>query len=199
MGFIEMGGSLFMVSPNQAKVRNVVAKRTLQKELKISGFINPSFCSGDENVSSEIEYSTITVGRISKFKNIFWLHKKCEPTGIYSLVITGKVNEYFEEDYYNNNKDWKFPQETKFDLEHSDVLNHFSKSGLFVSTCSEESYGITALEALSHGCSIALITNTSNHHSSEIVPARSSHYCNIKGSIGHNDFADLVKKDDIIL
>ena len=195
--FTDLGGTVFMVSQNQFNVRNKMANRILHRDLEVSGTLSPAFCTGKEYVNQEIEYPVITIGRISMSKNAFWLHKKSQPVNLHSLVITGKVKEYLKKEkdynYYLSNADWKYPQETKFDLNHDKVLDCLSKSGVYVSTCADESFGITALEALSHGCPLLLLSATDSH-SSECIPSDPSHYHLISSKIKSDEFLTLVKK-----
>lgn len=197
INFTDFGGTVFMVSQNQYQVRNEVANRVLNRNLKVSGVLPSAFCTGTETVNPNIEYPVITIGRISRSKNAFWLHKKSQPINLHSLVITGKVKEYLsveaDHNYYLQNIGWKYPQETKFDLDHQEVLNCLSKSGIYVSTWTEESFGITALEALSHGCPLLLLSTTGSH-SSECIPSDSSHYQLIKPGIKSEEFLTYVKK-----
>lgn len=196
--FTDNGGKAFMVSKHQFEVRNKISKRVHNRELKISGFINSSFCSGNEYVSESIEFPVITCGRFSKEKNSFWLHKKCSEIDFHSVVLTNMIllNEA-NKDYFNRNKDWSYPQETVYDQTHEKVLDYFSKSGVYVSTCLNESWGITAMESLSHGCFLIILTDSSSSHASEIIPACSNHYFKIKSSIKSKEFFDLIVKNQL--
>ena len=50
-----------------------------------------------------------------------------------------------------------------------------SRGGVFVSTWPLETWGITALESLSHGLPTILLTDKSGHHASEMIAADPSH------------------------
>jgi UDP:flavonoid glycosyltransferase YjiC (YdhE family) len=61
-------------------------------------------------------------------------------------------------------------------------MKHISKAHSFVSTWSLESWGITALESLSHGIPTILLTDSSDKHASEAIAADSSHIIKLKKS-----------------
>jgi glycosyltransferase involved in cell wall biosynthesis len=50
-----------------------------------------------------------------------------------------------------------------------------SRGSVFVSTWPLETWGITALESLSHGLPTILLTDKSGHHASEMIAADPSH------------------------
>lgn len=195
--FIENGGPVYMMSENQYIGMDRLTKRIAGKPLNITGYINSAFCSGTESISADIEYDAITIGRMNREKNPFWLHKKLAGTNKHSLVLTSYVKEFMNSDqeaYYSENRNWEFPQETIYGLSHDKVHDKLSKSGCYISTHPRESWGITALEALSHGLPTMLITDSTGIHSSECIPASKDHILNIKSGIKPSDLAILVDK-----
>ena len=68
-----------------------MAERTNQRPLKVSGFINPSYCKGEPKPLSDIEFDVGTIGRCDKNKNPFKLHNMIEGSELKGLVITSKT------------------------------------------------------------------------------------------------------------
>lgn len=192
------GASIFFVSEHQYNARNKTYRRMKDAILPYSGFITPSFCSGNEQISSDILYDVGTIGRANKEKNPFWAHKICSKSGLSSLVLTSKIDEYHKNTkngiYLNNNQHWKSPQDTFYNLPHDEVMKYISLCGLYLSTWNNESFGITALEALSYGVPLCLISDSNDSHASECIPASPKHFCNIKKNITPAEFHELVKK-----
>ena len=91
--FIENGGTLAMVSQWQYKGMNKLCQRIHKHELELNGgFINSAFCSGDEEVSDDIVYDCITVGRVDATKDPFALHKVTNSLDLKSIVLTSNSN-----------------------------------------------------------------------------------------------------------
>lgn len=195
--FIKSGGNVYMMSENQFLGMDKLSKRVANSPLILSGYLNSSFCSGLESVSHNIEYDAITIGRMNREKDPFWIHKKLQNTGKHSLVLTSYIKEFMNEDqiiYRQENLHWNIPQETLLGLSHTDVHEKLSKSGCYISTHPRESWGITALEALSHGLPTMLITDSTGVHSSECIPASKDHILNIKSGINPSELVNLVDK-----
>lgn len=196
--FIEKCGVLAMVSDHQYQGMNKLSLRIDGIELLLNGgFINSAFSKGDEKVSEEILYDAATVGRTDKTKNPFWLHKKVENSKIHSLVLTSHVPELLYGDhreYYENNIHWKYPNETIRGLSHKETMETMSKSGCYVSTCPVETWGITALEALAHGLPTVLVTNSTNTHASECIPASSEHITKLKSNVKSDEVVEVIRK-----
>lgn len=71
------------------------------------------------------------------------------------------------------NKHWDGLRETKFNLKHTEVMDHLSRSGVYLSTCARETWGITALEAFARGIPVVLFRTGANRHkhaSEDIAP-----------------------------
>jgi glycosyltransferase involved in cell wall biosynthesis len=64
----------------------------------------------------------------------------------------------------------------------------------YVSTCPYESWGITALEALTHGLPLVLVTDSSGTHASQNVAAADSDYVLISKSIKLREFEELLER-----
>ena len=67
-----------------------------------------------------------------------------------------------------------------------------SKSGVLVSTWPLESWGITALEALSHGLPLIIVTDSSGKHSSTAIAASDTHYKCVKTGIKPKDLEEII-------
>ena len=86
-------------------------------------------------------------------------------------------------------------------VSHNDVIDNLSKCGSYFSTWDNETYGITALEALSCGVPIILNSYKDGTHASEIIPADKRHYKiipkNNKDALidAINSFKHIDKKD----
>ena len=105
------------------------------------------------------------------------------------------VSEYQSNaEYLDKNRHWQEPQTTLFDLDHNVVLETIAKCKVFCSTCPEESYGITAQEALGHGLPAILITDKSNKHASESIAVHKTHYRKLPKSCSKADFVATVKE-----
>jgi hypothetical protein len=193
--FTDNGGLLFMMSENQFTGLDKLSERTNNRKLTLSGYINSAFCSGTETPSEHLEYNATTIGRMNRAKDPFWLHKKLDKSDQNSLVLTSLVKEFLTPDqteYYEENKHWVSPRETFYNQDHVTVLNNLSKSGCYVSTHPGESWGITALEALSHGIPTILKCFKSLVHSSECIPASPKHIFKVN-NMNKTEFADLVR------
>jgi glycosyltransferase involved in cell wall biosynthesis len=80
-------------------------------------------------------------------------------------------------------------------LEHTKVIKTLSRSKSFVSTCPNESWGITAMEALGCGVPVILITNNdTDTHASEDIAADPSHYRKIKLRDAKKGLMSLVRE-----
>jgi hypothetical protein len=109
-------------------------------------------------------------------------------TSAYELIPT-------QQEYYDQNQHWKDPKETIYNLPYLDVMDHLSRSGVYFSTCSRETWGITALEAFSRGVPVILIKNASNKnkHASEDIAPSSDFYSTI-GKKNEKEFSDAMNK-----
>ena len=192
------GHSIFFVSEKQKIYYDSMAKRTKQKCVPISGYFVPSYCEYNSKLKKSdllIEYECGTIGRCNKRKNPFIMKYMLEDTGISNLVITQtpsqEIEYYPSEDtirYYNKqlDKNW---DNVLWDLPHDKVFENISKCKTYFSTWSEETYGITALEALSCGVPIILNCDKYEQSASEIIPVSTNHF----KKIPHNNKELLIK------
>jgi len=201
--FMDQGVHVYFVSEVQHEFHSKMSKRINDVDIHTpTGYIHSSYISNDFVVSKEHDYDVGTIGRMDPMKNPFFIHNKAKGTGMKSLVISGKVKAsdfkpgHPIEGYQNKNLDWKEPQTTMLGLPHNEVLMNMSKCKTFVSTCADESWGITSLEALGAGIPIMLVINekSGSNHASEIIPAAPGHYMKISRKISNDDFKDVAMK-----
>lgn len=163
----------------------------------ISGLINSAYANPQHQPSSVIQYDAGTIGRSEMSKNPFWIHKKLQNTGLTSLVLTGKNYAYRNPkqiDYLEKNSGWEAPQWTIRGLPHADTMNEVAKCGVYISTWPHESWGITALEALSHGCPTILVTDSTGKHASECIPANPDHIRKVQSNIKPGDLVSIIRE-----
>jgi len=198
-GLIKMmdsGVDVYMVSQHQYDFYDAQCQRLLKRSIgKIKGLVNPAFADENAYPDEEILYNVATIGRNISSKDPFWVHKKISASGLTSLVLTSKPQKYKSDDHNNyveKNANWQFPQRTLYGLSHSENMKHVAKSGSFVSTWPLESWGITALESLSHGIPTILLTDGSEKHASEAIAADASHILKMRKSSTHEDIVKTV-------
>ena len=146
--------------------------------------------------SEKYEWDCSTVGRSDNEKHPFFIHKKLSSSDKVSLVMTNdavyksaRMNQYVAD-----NQDWDCPQCTKRFLPHDEVLKNISKSKVFVSTWPDESWGITAMEALGCGVPLILMAGKTGEHCSECIPADKSHFIKLsRRSVTEKEFNDAVE------
>jgi hypothetical protein len=191
--FIDSGGHLYFVSEIQRNHHMENVERITGKKLfGVQGTINSSYASGDEVVSKKIIYDTVTIGRTDVMKNPFLLHKKLAGTNLSSCVLTNAENfqtNVNQQKYWNDNLHWEPPQYTYRGLSHGETLKTMSEASVYVSTMPVESWGITALEALTHGLPIILFSDKSKQHASSDIPADSSHVRVVEKTISSHELA----------
>ncbi len=171
-----MNHSCFFVSEYQLSIINEMAKRFKTDKIEADGFINSSFVRGDKPKLNDIEYDCITIGRCEPTeKKPFLLKEYLKDTDYKSMLITTHPRSDKERKYIDKNSDW---DNVLMGIEHSKAMEHLSKSMTYFSTMPFETWGITALEALSHGVPIILNAKKMKH-SSESIPASKRHYKNI--------------------
>lgn len=195
--FTNKGGHLYFVSQNQHEFYDANCKRITGSYIKgVKGYINSACVIGNEQVyMKDREFDAVTVGRTLSSKDPFWIHKKLEHTNLSSAVITGDTissKKQKEKKYFEKNQKWQKPQYTFRGLPHKETLLTMSKGGVYVSTCTFESWGITALEALSCGLPLILVTDVSGKHSSMSIPASSNHYKNIPKTIESKELKYII-------
>jgi hypothetical protein len=178
--FTDAGGHLYFVSKHQHELYNELSNRILGHPVEnVSGYINPAFCEGFEAYNPQPPlYDVVTIGRTSYIKDPFWVHNRLKDSALTSAVITTgghHLESGNEKKYYQANLDWQSPRTVFRDLNHRDGLAKMSLGSVFVSTWPLETWGITALESLSHGLPTILLTDKSGHHASEGIAADPSH------------------------
>ncbi len=176
---LKNGHSLFLVSNLQKKYYDGMNERIGKMNKKIGkrplpiNLLNPSFCKTKPEIL-DIEYDCGTIGRCDKEKNPFKLKDMTKDTDFRTLVISSKSSNTDKQgQYYEKNKNWS---DTIWDKHHDEVVKNISKCGTFFSTWNRETWGITALEALSCGVPVILNSNKNGDHASEIIPASENHY-----------------------
>jgi len=172
---ISKGHSMFFVSKWQEKKYREMAERTGQEVLPIAGYVNPSYCKVKPKLVEQ-EYDCGTIGRCDNGKAPFKLKTMTKGKDIKSLVITSKTQVNSDIKYYERNKDW---EDTVWDLPYKEVMKNISKCKTYFSTWDKETWGITAMEALSCGIPVILNSDKDGDHASEIIPAHESHYIKI--------------------
>lgn len=196
--FTDNGGHLYFVSRNQYEYLSQMSFRLYGHKIeKVKDFINPAYTEDSFVVSKEIEYDAITVGRAEALKNPFWIHKKLKDYNKTSLVITNSgsfLRNEKHDKYYFDNLNWQYPQETKRDLKHDDVIKHIAKSVCYISTCPDESWGISALEALSCGVPLIIVTNKNHKHSSTEIAVDSKHYKLVRSNIKSEELIKIIEE-----
>lgn len=197
--FVSAGGTLAMVSEWQYEGMNKLSNRLFKKNLPLHGYINPAFCSGDEYFENEWTHDAVTIGRTNNAKNPFWLHKKLQGSNKTSLVLTNSPSEEElygpHKAYYDANVHWDYPQETLRGLPHADVMKRIHNGKYYVSTWPVETWGITALEALSRGIKVILSCNSTMTHASETIAANPNHVVKVKSTVKQDDLIDILNKD----
>jgi hypothetical protein len=172
---IDIGHSMFLVSKWQEKKYRDMAERTGQRVLPIAGYVNPSYCKVKPKLVEQ-EYDCGTIGRCDNGKAPFKLKTMTKGKDIKSLVITSKTQVNSDIKYYERNKDW---EDTVWDLPYKEVMKNIAKCKTYFSTWDKETWGITAMEALSCGVPVILNSDKDGDHASEIIPASESHYIKI--------------------
>ena len=142
------------------------------KDIDISGYLNSSYCKVKTKLVDPI-WDCGTVGRCDRNKKPFLLKQLLKDTKISNLVITGKYQSQNDKKYYEDNKEQK---NVLWDISYDEVMDNISKFGTYFSTCNHETWGITALEALSCGVPVILNSFKDGTHASEIIPESKDHY-----------------------
>ena len=169
---VDNGHSVFWVSKWQEKKYRKMAERTNQRVIPISGYVNPSYCKQKPQIN-KTEYDCGTIGRCDSGKNPFKLKHMTKGRDVSSLVITSKTQSNKDVPYYNKNKDW---DNVVWDEPYDKVIDNIAKCNTYFSTWNGETWGITAMEALSCGVPVILNCDNDGDHASEIIPAHKSHY-----------------------
>ena len=175
------GHSVFFVSKFQKEYYDKMSDRINDSRISFVDYINPSFCDIRKDIKN-IVYDCGTIGRCQKTKNPFLLKEMLRDTKMKSLVLTSTPmidlndNSKFEKIHIKYYETAKSYNDVLWNLKHDKVLENISKCGSYFSTWDMETFGITALEALSCGVPIILNSHKSGTHASEIIPASKEHY-----------------------
>lgn len=157
--------SIFTVSPGHKHFIENECKRMDNKNISLDGYIFPEYAHKTSVVEAEYDFSTI--GRMCPDKNPLLLAKYCFNTNYsYKIFSNMEFPNYFEK-----NKKYLNEKFLNLDLNHDDIIQEMKKSSVFFSTWDKETFGITALEALSSGVPVILNTNKKLHHASECIPS----------------------------
>lgn len=192
----DSGAHLYFVSPIQLEYHRTMAKRIKNVDFgEIKGFINSSYVSTDNVVSTEFVYDCATVGRNDNEKNPFLIHKKLQKSGLNTLVLTNhaKYDNDAQNEYVMKNSSWVAPQHTIYGLPHNQVMNTLAKSKVFCSTWPKESWGITTMEALGLGMPTILMCKD-NVHASESIAADPTHIVKLNMDCADSEFEVAVRK-----
>ncbi|PHS22155.1 MAG: hypothetical protein COA84_13320 [Robiginitomaculum sp.] len=191
----DAGHHIYFVSNSQLNFHVDMAQRIANVDFgPIKGLINPAYC---DNVSGPLKqyYDCATIGRTDTTKNPFLLHKKLGGSNLHTVVMTSSVDVKSASinAYAKANSNWSGQQRTIYDQCHQDVMYNLACSKSFMSTCPAESWGITALEALSQGCPLILVTSDKIPlHASERIAADKSHYRTVNANATQDEFIDCV-------
>lgn len=165
--------SCYMVSKYQHEWYKAMAKRMNADDVVIDGYINSSYVRGDKPKLFDIKYDCCTIGRCDPVeKKPFLLKDWLETTTFKTILMTNTPTDEKEMRYLNKNSHW---DGVLLDLKHKDVMKTLSQSMSYFSTCPMETWGITALEALSHGVPIILNSKNDSHASTELCDSK-NHY-----------------------
>ena len=189
---IDNGHSVFWVSKWQEKKYKKMAERTNQRVVPITGYVNPSYCKQKPQIN-ETEYDCGTIGRCDSGKNPFKLKHMTKGRDVSSLVITSSTQLKKDIPYYNKNKYW---DDVVWNEPYDKVIDNIAKCNTYFSTWNGETWGITAMEALSCGVPVILNCDNDGDHASEIIPAHKGHY----KMIPNNDkdaLYDAIKSFDV--
>ena len=148
------------------------SKRLGQRNITFSGIIKPDFAVKRDLCINDLKYDIVTIGRPSPDKNPFLLNKLMEETNKNILTMSYvPKNGDKEIKYYEKNRHWN---SVLLNEPHSSIMDELSKSKTYFSTWNQETFGITALEALSCGVPVILKGDKNGGHASlEIVPNKS--------------------------
>lgn len=203
--FVANGGSIFMVTRYQHKTWSSLSRRIngADIDITVSGYINSSCCTGSEVLSKSKDHDIIVVSRYDRGKDPFSVNWKIDKlkkkTGIQpmnSTIVTSKYRIEKNKEYMEKNAHWETEPEYKilWNLDHSDVLDNIAKSKVLVSTLPEESFGITTLEALSHGVPVILFCKPDLTHASCEIPANEEHIVRIRKSCSPEEFLEAYNR-----
>lgn len=188
------GEHVYFVSEHQFNFHRKMYHRREGVNLQsIHGFIRSAY-SPTIIPAKNLQYDAVSIGRNSAEKDPFRLHRSTFGSNLRTLVITN--DQQYKSDRHNNyvkkNSFWHYPQQTFRNLPHEKVIRELKKGRVFLSTCSKESWGITVLEALSCGLPVILLTDSSEKHSSEVIPANRNHYHKLRKNCSSIELYDSI-------
>lgn len=191
----DRGGKIYFVSEDAHRKSDIQSKRMTGRSIDfVSGYVPSAFASGDEKVSERVIYDCGTIGRTDKMKDPFWVHRKLKKSSLTSCVITSDaVKEKMQKAYGIPNAHWDDPRFTFRNLTYAQNMDLLAQFGSYVSTCPQESWGITALEALAHGVPLILRVDSSGAHASMDHVDLASDYDIVTGKTTVRDFEGLVR------
>ena len=165
--------SCYMVSKWQHNQYKLLAKVKNANDVIIDGYINSSYVIGEKPKLLNIEYDCGTIGRCDPLEKKPFIMKEWLCNYDWRTVVMTNTPMYKKEiKYLDKNSHWN---NILLDMNHKDVMKTLSKCRTYFSSMWNETWGITALEALSHG--IPLILNTKNgEHASTDLCANKSFY-----------------------
>jgi len=166
--YVAAGGSLWMISRRQRRAWEIAARGFGARLPEVRGIVRPSAIVG-KPIVVEPEIDLVGVGRCDEMKDPFATHRIARSLGLSSAVYSNWVSGKYGE----ANANWNGRQLTFWDRPHSEVLAGIAKATCVHVPWPHETFGIVALEALSHG--VPIILGTRDHASREIV-ARFDHY-----------------------
>ena len=194
MEFRQNQGSLYFVSQDQLNKFNLIAKRIVGETIVSRGLINSAYATGTEEVSKDKLFDAVTVGRTDPTKNPFFLHNKLKNSSLKTCVITSNplFTSDVQKEYAEKNANWTNPRNTVRDLSHVDAMAIMTTGSVYVSTCPLESWGITALEALTRGLPLVLVSDSSGTHGSQSVADSPDDYIMVSTSVKQDDLEDAI-------
>ena len=158
-------GRLWMVSEKQADDWIEFGHR-FGHEVRYHGIIPPSMIRSDFRHSGEVRWDVVTVGRCDEVKNPFLAHEVSRRARLRSLVMCG----FAAGEYCLKNQDWTGWQVTGWNYTDNRVSSELSRSGVFLVTWPDETFGIAALEALAHGLPLVLYAPSGSHVCEALLP-----------------------------
>ena len=175
---IQLGHSVYAVSQHNKTYFDSRASRMGQPVVNFSGILTPSYCQYDVPVNTSPQKKLITVGRSNSYKHPFIVHNMVRDTEYTAEIITSVGVDEDSIEYYERNK--HLPHIMK--LPHNQVIEHIADSTALVMTCTKETFGITALEALSVGTPLIIRTDSTGTHASAEIAVDESHRVLIRKS-----------------
>ena len=198
--------SCYMVSKWQHdEYKNMAKRMKCSFDVTVDGYLHSSYVKGEKPKLSDIEYDCGTIGRCDPVeKKPFLLKDWLETTTFKTIVITNtpmfwgssKTAIYEKEiKYLNKNSHW---DGVMLDMNHKDVVKTISKCQTYFSTMWNETWGITALEALSNGIPIILNSKNGSHASTDLCGSK-NHYALVSEDIqlawAINSFENIDRKE----